>query len=121
NNVSPTHFYNYPDSFTVKLHGVSDKGCQDTLFKEVVVNPFPVVNFTTANKCDGDSVILSNSTTIAKGGMVSTWTLGNGVDTSTYSLNYLYAQPGFYSVKLKVIADAGCRDSITKGVTVYPV
>ena len=122
NNVSPTNNFAVADTFNVELFGVSDKGCIDSLTQELIVHPFPVVNFSAANECDGDSITFMNNTTISRDGFSSYWNFGNQTDTTQNgNIKYLYNNAAVYSVELVVTADAGCADSITKNVTVYPV
>ena len=122
NNVSPTNNFAVSDTFNVELFGVSDKGCIDSLTQELIVHPFPVVNFSAANECDGDSITFMNNTTISRDGFSSYWNFGNQTDTTQNgNIKYLYNNAAVYSVELVVTADAGCADSITKNVTVYPV
>jgi ELWxxDGT repeat protein len=122
NNVSPKNNFAVADTFDVELFGVSDKGCIDSLTQEVIVHPFPIVNFSAANECDGDSITFMNNTNISRDGFSSYWNFGNQTDTTQNGdIKYLYNNAAVYSVELVVTADAGCSDSITKNVTVYPV
>lgn len=122
NNVSPTNTYAYADTFNVELFGLTDKGCTDSLTQQVVVRPFPVVSWSAQNECDGDSVTFINNTTIPNGGFSSYWKFDNGADTTVNgNIDYLYTNPGFYNVELVVTADAGCMDSVSQNVEVYPV
>jgi len=122
NNVSPSNTYTTADTFNVKLTANTDKGCIDSLINPIIVRPFPVVGFSANNECDGDSIMFLNNTTISNGGFSSYWKFGNGIDTTVNGdHSYLYGAASLYSVELVITADAGCMDSITKTVTVYPV
>lgn len=120
-DISPLKSYAASGIYAVKLVATTDKQCKDSLIQNITVHPKPVANFGISNVCAYDSVQLTNLTTIASGGVSYTWNLGNGTSSTTTSFNYLYPISGSYLVKLVATGTAGCTDSITKPVNVFPV
>src|SRR5690606_39377816 len=59
-----------------------------------------------------------NFTNTSSGASTYTWDFGNGNSSSIFSPSTVYTFPGVYTVKLKGMNGAGCRDSAIKTVTV---
>ena len=124
-NNAETPIYTYPveGTYTVQLTATSDKGCVDSTSNVVMVNPTPMVDYSFANACDGDSVSFQNASFSTIGGSISyEW---NFDDSSTVvsdeNPEHLFAQSGDYDVKLVVEENAtGCKDSLIQTVNIYP-
>jgi PKD repeat protein len=120
-NSSPNHAYTTPGSYDVKLIVTTDKGCMDSITKQVVVYPEPVAGYTTANVCDGSAMSFNNTSTISSGTMTYAWNFGDGNSSTQMSPTHTYAGPGTFTVKLTVTSNNSCTDIFTKDVTVYHV
>ncbi len=87
----------------------------------VTINPYPSVGFTVndSDQClRGNQFAFTNTSTIASGTTISTWTV-NGSTNSSTNANATYTTSGTKLVKLVVSSAFGCADSITKSVVVY--
>ena len=120
-----THSYLLPGTYTVNLV-ISSPGtvCIDTKAIIVEVFPSPVAGFNTnsLNQCfPGHQFIFTNTSTILAGQMLYSWSLGDGTVQTGTDVNYSYAKPGAYPVKLLVSAPGGCFDSASVNVNVYPM
>ncbi|MBI2281291.1 MAG: PKD domain-containing protein [Bacteroidetes bacterium] len=100
-------------------------GCVGTPSTYIItVHPLPTPNFTFLNICFGS---LSSFTDLsnANGGALANWnwdfTNNGSVDNTTQSPNNGYPAVGSYTVELMVQTALGCKDSITKTVTVNPI
>lgn len=123
-NADPSRNYSAAGNYPVTLTVVSDQQCTNSITKTVRVFPTPVADFTAPSVCFGDTMSISNNSSLAFGGASSVWSLGNGTtvtDTAFNDLDYLYSSDGFYQIKLRITADSGCADSMTQNVQVYPV
>ena len=102
----------------VKLITTSDKGCKDSLSKNVFVYGQPVPNFTinTIQQCLKSNLYTFQNT--SSGFTLSNWSFGDGKTSSLTSPSNNYTLAGNYDVKLKVLNSNGCIDSITKTVNV---
>jgi len=86
----------------------------------VVVNPQPVVNFTSAGQCS-NKVKFNNTSTISSGTMSYLWHFGD--NTTSVETSPLKAYPttgGTYEVCLKATSDLGCSASEKKNITLDP-
>ncbi|HRS58447.1 MAG TPA: PKD domain-containing protein, partial [Bacteroidia bacterium] len=121
NNVSPYHTYSASGTYTVVLQATTDKGCIQTLSKQVTVYPLPVAGFSASNVCYGTSTSFTNSSTISSGTMSYLWNFGDNTTSTQTSPAHLYAAAGTYTVTLTVTSDKGCVSTISSQVTVYPM
>jgi gliding motility-associated-like protein len=121
NNIAPSYAYTTPGIYTVKLRITDTNNCSDSLVRNsyiIVANP--VADFQvsdTATSCTPFEVRMTNSSSYF---ISSFWDFGPGEGTSTLTnpVHY-YSTPGTYNIKLVVFSPGGCRDSITKSITVY--
>ncbi|MCX6180849.1 MAG: PKD domain-containing protein [Bacteroidetes bacterium] len=116
---SPTYIYPSHGNFSAKLKITSDKGCMDSITKNVLVNPLPVAAFSNTTVCNPLPVQFTNASTVNPGSIKSTkWSFENKSSDLTNPTN-IFSTHGNYNVKLLVLSDSGCADSITKPVTYY--
>jgi gliding motility-associated-like protein len=103
---------------TYSVTVTDSKGCLKTATITVSKDAGgPKVNFTASNACPDDSVIFKN---LSSTGLPCYWKFGDNQTSTEREPSHLYAQPGNYTVKLIVGTTAGCLDSISKVITVYP-
>ncbi|MFT6166729.1 MAG: gliding motility-associated-like protein [Vicingaceae bacterium] len=94
--------------------------CFDTSSVLITVNPIPVVNFTVADTCVGNTTLFTDVSTLVSGTIANwSWDFGDGVGTSTQqNPSYTYTLTGTYNAKLVVETGIGCKDSLTRTITV---
>jgi gliding motility-associated-like protein len=117
-----THSYAAIGTYTVKLVALSNNGCSDSVIQNVTVAIGPVANFTinSASQClQGNNFIFTNST-VPAGSMSYLWSFGDGGTTFTTNAVHIYTSAGTFNVKLVATSNNGCKDSITRQVTVFP-
>lgn len=122
-SINESHSYSTSGNYNIKLVGISDKGCSDSISKPVTIYPKPVVAFSVNEneQCvDGNSFSFQNSSTIASGTMNYSWNFGDGNLSTASNPSHSYSTPGTYTVKLVATSAFGCKDSLTKQVTIYP-
>jgi len=127
NNTNPSHTYSQSGSYTIKLIATGPGGCIDSTEQNVVdVWPNPDADFSvnfTPQPLAGNNFILTDLSTVAGGGTISNyfWDFGDG-SNSTISppipVLHTYDSDGPYTIKLVVVTNSGCMDSITKNVRV---
>jgi gliding motility-associated-like protein len=117
---NPMHVYADTGSYRIVLKVVSDRGCEDSVVRTIVISPSPFANFTVSQNCQG-TVSLFKDSSFAFNDRIYLWQWGFGDGTGSNQKNpsKLFALDTTYSVKLKVTNVAGCSDSITKPVTIY--
>lgn len=119
-STSPTYSYSSASTFSVMLVSTSNNSCKDTLTKSVTVNASPTMGFSINNAAQclkGNSFTYTNTTT---GATSYLWRLGNGNTSTSTNSSASYSAYGSYNVRLIATASNGCKDSITKSVTVHP-
>jgi gliding motility-associated-like protein len=123
-NIGSYHYAN-AGAYVINLVTKTDKGCKDTLSKNIALIQHPKASFTTPSlsQClKYNSFLLINSSTPGFGTKVKTWWNKGLGGADTQSVNYLisYKKEGSYSIRQIVSNDFGCLDTITKSVNVFP-
>ena len=122
----PYYTYNTYGIYPVTLTVTSDKGCVNTYQDFIRIYPSPKANFSVPNVCYLDTSRLSNLSTIDSLAVMNDslahfeWSFGDGFTTVLTNPNYVYSNPGYYTIKLVAMSDKGCRDSLSKNITIYP-
>ena len=120
---SPSHFYANVGSYASSLIVTSNNGCKDTLVKNVAVHSLPDAQFSTNNACNGSTVPFSDLSSLSGTDMLQIWSWNFG-DGSPVANNqntlHLFPGTGNYTTKLVVSSNFGCKDSVTKIVTINP-
>lgn len=117
---NPSHTFSNQGSFVVRLVTTSDMNCRDTIDKSVSVFPLPNVNFSAGSVCENSATVFTDNSSVASGSITSwNWSFGDGNVSTLQSPTNTYVTQGNYDVKLIVITDQNCSDSIVKPVTVY--
>lgn len=119
NAFSVGHTYTTASSFPITLIAQSPNGCIDSLTQTVVVNEKPIVAFTPINICQEDSLELKTSTAHDPN-LVYNWSLSDGTKKTGNNCNVKTKGAGSQTIKLVIEDQLGCKDSITKPVTVFP-
>ncbi len=120
---SPKKIFTIYDSLDVTLIARTVPGCEDTAILPVVIYPKPLPQFSISDstQCvNGNLLILTNNSSIPIGTYSSFWTFGDGNSSNAKDTSYAYAQFGLYKVRLNLLSDQGCRDSLDKTITIYP-
>ncbi len=120
---SPSYQYFGPGTYQVKLVVQSSLGCKDSITNTIVISPKPTPSFTFVNLCENDVTQFTDASSIVSGTIISwSWDFDDGVGFSTLqSPTYTYGAPNTYNVKLVVVSDFGCTDSITIPITINPL
>jgi gliding motility-associated-like protein len=122
--LSPTHLYAAPGNYQVTLISHSSNlGCPDTLKDSVTVYPMPVANFSFTDVCLHQQMNFNDSSKVSSGTIASrSWDFGDGtLPDATTNPTHLYTNYGTFSVTLVVTTNNGCKDTVTKNVTIHPL
>lgn len=120
-SATPTHSYSTAGIYKVNLI-VTDGVTTTTADQFVSVSPKPTVSFNTYGGAgNGNAYSFQSSSTIAAGSIASyIWNFGDGNGNCDIISNptKIYETAGTYSVKLIVVSDKGCKDSVTQSVII---
>lgn len=119
-NQHPQNLYTMADTFTVKQKAISNMGCADSAFQDIVIYPRPVAQIVTDNVCQNDTVILKDSTLLTTDYLVQRqwWEQVNYIDSNKIQ-KWLPVDTGLHSIFLWVVNNFGCVDTADAVVDVY--
>jgi len=122
-NQYPTHVYNVPGLYTIKLIVTNVLGCSDTLIRINYIEILgPVANFTaSANQPCLESVI--QFTDFSSNAISWNWNFGDGNISSLQNPSNTYQNTGQYTVSLIVKDSHGCKSNfaLVNPITVHPL
>ncbi len=129
---SVTHTYSNPGPYKIFHYATSKDNCETRDTFTYFVHNKPSVDFTTEDKCFGQTNPFTDNTTVDAPDKLKsrTWYMGDGqvlTGTTATDLKIVtkkYTAPGLYQVKVLVFSDfqglrGYCRDSLTKPVRIY--
>ncbi|MBW6483130.1 MAG: PKD domain-containing protein [Vicingaceae bacterium] len=119
---NPSELYVNDGQYNVTLTVTTDNGCQDDVTQTVTVYPLPVVDFTPTDVCLLETTQFTDLSTVTTGTNVGwAWNFDDNTTSNIQHPTHTYGTEGVYQVKLIVTTNNGCKDSITKPVTVHPL
>ncbi len=119
---NPSHLYSNSATYNLTLE-VTDlnNGCTLTKNDSIKVNPNPAANFNYSDACIDKAILLIENCSLASGAIVSfAWNINNVQTLNGNSVSYISGQTGLLNTTLTATSDFGCKDSITKPITIYP-
>ena len=122
NTMAPTKTFTNSGVYNVTLVVDGNNGCTSSIAKLVNVYIPPISNFSIPSFCSKDTITTINLS-LPQSGVISSynWRLNNTSFSAVQSPTLSATVPGNYSVRLTVANSFGCKDSITKSFTVYPL
>ncbi|MES2617420.1 MAG: PKD domain-containing protein [Bacteroidota bacterium] len=117
--VNPTKLYSLPGGYSVTLTA-SGNGCKNIIKKNVYQFAKPKALFThVSGSCENESFLFSNSSVISQGEFGNNWNFNDAGNMSTIKEpSYDFLTAGIKNVKLKVISDFGCVDTMVVPINV---
>jgi PKD repeat protein len=107
-NANPSHIYNTPGVYNVKLISFSPLGCSDTLVRPHYVRVIgPVVSFTLTD----DTICVSNGIGMqlqANNVASWQWNFGDGATSTDTTVSHIYTTPGHFMVTVIAHDTHGC-------------
>jgi gliding motility-associated-like protein len=104
----------------------TDKGCIDSMSKNVSMNPLPVLDIsgTDLEGCMPFTPTFVNNSSVSIGSISTyTWFWGDGSSSTGITPTHSYVDQGNYNIKIRATTDKGCRDSmdLSGTVVVHPL
>lgn len=116
NRRSPTHLYNVPGNFDVKLTVRDTNKCVDEATMKLPYFPVPALVVVTPNTKEGCvpvDVFFNNLSTPIDGTYEINWDFGDGGTGNDISPFYTYDQEGVFTVDVSITSPIGCKTSAT--------
>ncbi len=118
NEAYPTHVYQNPGTYQVKLHAVDNNTCniQDDFTKSITVEGPPTAQFTSSPDKPQENVPIS-FVNQSMGGSTYLWDFGDGIVSTETNPVHQYNKTGTYNACLTVTNAAGCKDTVCQEVS----
>lgn len=122
-NQNPTELYATNGNYNVTLIVTSNNNCNDTIMQTVNVWPLPIVDFTPTEVCMNEATQFTDLSSVSSGTTILwSWNFNDGSPLNVnQSPVHTYTSDGLYQAQLTVTSSYGCKDSLTKPVTVNPL
>ncbi len=107
-NQNPSHIYNTPGVYNVKLIVSTRQGCSDTLVKTKYIHVLgPVTSFSVSatGGCDPFTV---QFTDLSKNAINQAWSFGDGYSSTDTNPSHTYTDTGSFTVALVTHDSTGC-------------
>jgi len=123
NLINPTHVFQNAGTYFVKLLVTNFNNCTDTIIKQVVINPHPLVEFKFTSSCLNDLTYFDPDTALMNVNAINAWLwdFGDGQTSNAANTAHAYSSPGTYTVTLTVTDTLGCMNFVTHQVVVSPL
>ena len=121
--VAPGHIYITSGNYVATVTALSDKNCSASTTASVIVHKLPSANFTHPLICATENINFNNISSSLDGAIKSNlWDFNgdNVYDIDNPQPSFAYSTPGSFNVKLFVITEFGCADTITRLVISNP-
>ncbi|MCB2220544.1 MAG: PKD domain-containing protein [Bacteroidetes bacterium] len=117
-----SNIYPAPGTYSVRFIAINNKNCSDEATHVVEVLEGPEAAFDAEPVCLGDPTNFINESVAPAGAMINEYywdfDLDGTWDEFVESPSFTFASAGTFDVKLKIITDQGCADSIINSVTI---
>lgn len=124
NIINPAHTYVNNTTYSVKLIATNIYGCTDTASGTVYVSPFPGVSFSHVIS-DGCAPLQVDFVNGSNGTVRQLWDFGDGTTDTLFNVSHVYTNSTpvtqSYTVKLTGWNLAGCSQTVSSKVDVYPL
>lgn len=119
NQNNPVHSYSAAGTYNTTLTITSNSGCTSTLSRQVTIHPNPVADFSANATCLGNPTNFTDNSSINSGSIANwSWNFGDNNQSSIATPVHIYSTAGNFNATLIVTSSFGCRDSITKNITI---
>lgn len=117
--------YQNAGDYRITLQAENNNGCKDSVNFNAKVYPDPVADFSInkAGQCiNNQKFDFTNNTSVAFGGgsLSYQWLYSDTLFASSTQSTKTFDQVKSYSIKLIATSSLGCKDSVSKNITVFP-
>jgi gliding motility-associated-like protein len=129
-NATGNQSYSFPSSGSYNIHQVvsSNNGCiSDTATHTIIIHDKPVAGMILPQDCVSDLSQFTDTSHAPSGEAIAQWHWQFGDPNATFSnadtsilqnATHQYSQAGNYNIQLTVTSNNGCKDTLTKQLTI---
>jgi gliding motility-associated-like protein len=117
---NPSKKYSTVGTYPVELKILTNAGCEDSITKNITINPEPVASFTNNDVCQNAILSITNTSTISSGSLTYLWEFGDGTTSTDAVPVKTFAVTGDYLIRLNATSDKGCKNSSQTFFDVFP-
>jgi len=118
----PDHTYSASGSYMVTLIVGNNYGCMDTLTRLVDIYLVPDADFNARDVCLGEPLNVNNTSTPPLNDVINSyyWDFGDNLQSQIPNPTHFYGTSGDYEITMVCATPAGCWDTISKFISVFP-
>jgi gliding motility-associated-like protein len=119
--ANPSYSYVQAGIYQAELVVETDNGCKDTIVKDVIVNPTPVISISGIDTCLNDVTTFTNNSIPQDNTITSwDWDFGNATTTTGVTAATTYLDHGVFTITLTATSDSGCVATGSTQIEVFP-
>lgn len=118
--ISVSHKYSDTGTYRIVLYVTSEKGCEDSLVRRIVISSQPIAWFGFSRNCQGISTTFRDSS-IAYNDRIYRWiwNFGDGTTSNLQNPVKLFSKDTTFQVSLTITNVAGCSETVTRQVLIF--
>ncbi|XOV91900.1 MAG: PKD domain-containing protein [Bacteroidota bacterium] len=117
--VSPTHNYSNPGTYSVSLTITNDLGCDNTQIKTIDINALPQANFQYDILCEGSENVFEDMSMVDQADITAwEWSIDGEVVSNIQSPGLIFDAAGDYTVGLTATSSDWCQSYYEEMVSV---
>ncbi|MCC6817632.1 MAG: gliding motility-associated C-terminal domain-containing protein, partial [Bacteroidia bacterium] len=119
--VDPIHIFDSAGLYLVVHKVKSDKGCIDSIQRQLESYPPVIVDFDLTDRCDGESVEFIDKSIVPSSFIKKhTWDFGDNQGSNLSNPIHKYDGPGSYNINLSIQTNYNCLYDSTKSLVIFP-
>jgi len=116
---NPDHIFQTGGNYNVQLTVTDSSGCVDSLVNIVQVKATPSAAFMALQTCLGDTVHLTNISTISDStALAYFWDFGSGITSTQTDTVIYFTSAGSYPTTLIAYSSQGCSDTLNQNIVI---
>lgn len=123
NNSSGVHSYSLAGIKNASLEITTNTGCSEKLNFDIFVNPKPQVDFVYSNACSEKGTMFNGINNTNNTIVSWEWDFGDANSPNNTAsgdvATHQFDNSGFYNVRLVVMDNFGCRDTVEKNIFIF--
>lgn len=121
NLKAPSHKYGSIGKYAIQLIAINGLGCSDTLKDSLAIHNETVADFTNIVACRSSETAFKDISFIAPGSTIqsSYWNFGDNSNSTLLNPSHTYFTISTYTVTHSIVTSYGCKDTVTKTISVY--